>query len=164
MFDNVMRSFTLLLGICIVVIVGTAGCGDDEDDDNEWVGTWAMETVDGESFEQAFYEVRGNVKILTNKWRFDSDGTMEVEIAMKFETKEDGLEISGEGSMKMTGVYSLSGVYYTLIPIVLEGTGIFEEDAGSVAPTHMDTGTWFRSGKTLTLISDDGSTIVFKKK
>ncbi len=74
------------------------------------------------------------------------------------------MELSGQGSMKMTGTYTLSGSNYTLTPIKVEGTGIFEEDVEPVGPTDEDTGTWSRKGNTLTLISDDGSTIVFKKK
>ena len=73
--------------------------------------------------------------------------TMEVEFAMKVEVKEEGLELSGQGSMKMTGTYSLSGSSYTLTPIEAEGTG-----------------TWSRKGNSLTLTSNDGTTIVFKKK
>lgn len=89
---------------------------------------------------------------------------MEVEFGMKFEVKEQGLAISGEGSMKITGTYSLTGDNYTLTPTNVEGTGLFEGDVDPVGPTDDDTGTWSRSGNTLTLNSDDGSTIVFKKK
>ena len=89
---------------------------------------------------------------------------MEVEIAMKFEAKEEGLELSGQGSMKMTGTYSLSGSNYTLTPTRVEGTGIFKDEVVPVGPTDEDTGTWTRKGNTLTLNSDNGTTIVFKKK
>ena len=165
MFQQVIpRSFLWLVSLCAVLIIGIIGCGGDEDDDNEWVGTWAMETVDGESFEQAFFGEEGvNASIVTNSWTFDNDGTMEMEFAMKFEVKEEGLELSGQGSMKMTGTYSLSDSNYTLTHIEVEGTGIFKEDP-PFGPTDEDTGTWSRKGNTLTLISDDGTTIVFKKK
>ena len=91
------------------------GCGGD-DDDNDWVGTWEIETVDGESFEQAFAEEGVNVSIVTNNWTFNDDGTMETEFAMKFEVKEEGFEFSGEGSIKVMGTYTLSGSNYTLTP------------------------------------------------
>ncbi len=160
-----------LVSIWAVLTIGIIGCGGD-DDDNEWVGTWAIETIDGQSFEQGFAEEFGDVielSITANEWTFDSDGTMEMEFGMKFEVKEQGLDVSGEGSMKMTGTYVLSGSSFTLTPTEVEGTGLFEGEVGevgTVGPTDEDTGTWSRQGNTLTLntASDDGGTIVLKKK
>ena len=172
MFQQLIpRSFLLLASLCTVYIIGTIGCGGGEDD-NEWVGTWAIDTIDGQSFddlnlEQAFAENFGaaeiDLTITANEWTFDSDGMMVVEFGVKFEVKDDGLDLSAEGSMKIIGTYVLSGSNYTLTPAQVEGTGLFEEDVDSVGPTDEDTGTWSRSGNTLTLISDDGSTMVFKK-
>ena len=160
-----MNPYSLrLVSLCVVLIVGIIGCGGDEDDDNDWVGTWVLESVDGESFEETFEEEGVSATIITNNWTFNSDGMMEVEFAMKFEAKEEGLELSGQGSMKMTGTYTLSGSNYTLTPIEVEGTGIFKEDVEPIGATDDDTGTWSRKGNTLTLYSDDGSTVVFKKK
>ena len=165
MFQQVIpRSFAWLVSLYAVLTIGIIGCGGD-DDENDWVGTWTIETVDGENYEQ-FLEEDGpegaNVSIVTNNWTFNDDGTMEAEFALKFEVTEQGLEISGEGSMKMMGTYSLSGSSYTLTPTEVEGTGLFEGEV--VGPTDEDTGIWSRSGNTLTLNSDDGSTTVFKKK
>ena len=163
---EIPRSFFWLVCLHTILTIGTIGCGGD--DDNEWVGTWEIETIDGESLDQGFTNDFGyadiNLSITANEWTFDSDGTMEVEFGMKFEVKEQGLAISGEGSMKITGTYSLTGDNYTLTPTNVEGTGLFEGDVDPVGPTDDDTGTWSRSGNTLTLNSDDGSTIVFKKK
>lgn len=164
MFVQIIRSSLWLVSLFAVLIIGIIGCGGGEDDDNEWEGTWAMESVDGESFEQAFGEEGVDVSIVTNNWTFDSNGTMEVEIAMKFEAKEEGLELSGQGSAKMTGTNFLSGSNYTLTPTRVEGTGIFKDEVVPVGPTDEDTGTWSRSGNTLTLNSDDGITVVLKKK
>ena len=76
--------------------------------------------------------------------------------AVKLESEGGGSEISIESSVKPTGTYSLSGFNYTLTTTTgSEGLGLGELD---------DTGTWSRSGNTLTLNSDDGTTIVFKKK
>lgn len=160
----ILRSFLWLVTLCAILIIGIISCGGD-DDENDWVGTWAMETVDGQGVEQSFEEIFGeeiNISIITNDWMFNDDGTVEAEFAMKFEVTEQGLEISGEGSMKMMGTYSLSGSSYTLTPTEVEGTGLFEGEV--VGPTDENTGTWSRSGNTLTLNSDDGSTTVFKKK
>ena len=163
------RSFLWLVSLGAVLIIGIIGCGS-EDDENEWVGTWAIESIDGESLEQGFAEDEEfgdadiDFSITANEWTFNNDGTMEVEFGMKFALEEQGLAFSGEGSMKITGTYSLSSDSYTLTPTNVEGTGLFEGDVEPVGPTDEDTGTWSRSGNTLTLNSDDGSTIVFKKK
>ena len=53
MFVQIIRSSLWLVSLFAVLIIGIIGCGGGEDDDNEWEGTWAMESVDGESFEQA---------------------------------------------------------------------------------------------------------------
>ena len=160
MFRQVIpRSFVWLVSLYAVLTIGIAGCGGDDDDD-EWVGTWAIETVDGQSFEQALGESFGeeevNISIVTNSWTFNDDGTIEAELAVKLESKGGGSEISIESSVKPTGTYSLSGFNYTLTTTTgSEGLGFGELD---------DTGTWSRSGNTLTLNSDDGTTIVFKKQ
>ena len=173
MFQQVIpRLFLWLVSIWAVLTIGIIGCGGD-DDDNEWVGTWAIESSDGVSIEQAFVEGFGfeegeegiDLSLVANSWTFNSDGTMEAELAIKFEVKEQGLELfSGEGSIKMMGTYSLSGSSYTLIPIEVEGTGLLEGEAEPVGPTDEDTGTWSISGNTLTLNYDDGSTMVLTKK
>lgn len=133
-----------------------------------WIGTWSIETVDGQSFEQAmkadFEEEGVTASIVTNNYTFNSDGTIEIEVAVKIEAKEGDSEISAQGSIKMAGNYSLSGSNYTLTLTRVEGTGIFE-DIGSVNLTaDTTTGTWSRKGNTLTLINDDGTITIFKKK
>ncbi len=168
MFQHVIpRWYLWLVSLYVVLIIVSIGCGGDEDD-NEWVGTWAWETIDGQSFDRSFVEEFGeegvDVSIVTNNWIFDKDGTVEAEIALKFEVEEEGLKLSGQGSMNMIGTYSLSGSNYTLTPIAVEGTGILKEEVEPVGPTDEDTGTWTKKGNTLTLSSDDGTTIVFKKK
>ena len=143
-----------------------SGCGGD-DDENEWVGTWAIDSTDGESIEQTFAEGEElgiDFSIDPNRWTFNDDGTMDVEFGVAFETEEQGFVISGQGSIKIMGTYSLSGSNYTLTPTTVEGTGILEGEPPPIAATDTDTGTWSREGDTLTLNSDDGSTIVFKRK
>ena len=167
MFGQVSpRSFLWLFSLYTVLIIGIIGCGGD-DDDNEWVGTWAIESIDGENVEQVFAEGEElgiDFSIDPNRWTFNDDGTMDVEFGIEFEAKEEGFTISGKGSMKIMGTYTLSGSNYTLIPTEVEGTGLFEGEVDLAGLTDEDTGTWSRSGNTLTLNSDDGSTIVFKKK
>lgn len=151
---EIRRSFLWLVSLCTVLSIGIIGCGRD-DDNSDWIGTWAVETVDGQAYEQAFEEERGEkASIVTNNWTFNGDGTIEAGVAVR---------ISGEvSSVKMMGTYSLSSSNYTITTTVTEGTGFFLE--GATDDTEVDTGTWSRTGRTLTLNSDDGSIIVLKKK
>ena len=163
MFQQVIpRLFLWLVSIWAVLTIGIIGCGGD-DDDNEWGGTWAIESVDGESFEQSFEEDFGgeeiNVSIITNDWTFNDDGTIEAEIRVKIEGGAGGTEITATLSQTATGTYSLSGSSYTL---TLEIT--YNLFGGAETETEVDTGIWSRKGNTLTLTSDDGEVIVFKKQ
>ena len=166
-------SFLWFVCLCAVLSIGIIGCGgDDSEDDNDWVGTWAVETIDGQSLEQVANEDFGeeaDVSIVANSWRFNSDGTFEAKIAVKFEAKQEGLELSGEGSIKTTGTYSLSDSNYTITTTALETTGYYSILVGSDGTAYEEveeeeTGTWSRKGNTLTQTSDDGTTTVFKKK
>ena len=143
-----------LVSFCAVLMIGITGCGDD---DNDWVGTWAFETVDGQNVVQGLQEQEEgvNISIVTNNWTFDNDGTFEAEMGFKIEDKAGGSESIITISDKITGTYSLSGSNYTL---TMKGTLFFEK------VDDVDTGTWSRKGNTLTLNSDGGGTIVFKKK
>ena len=44
---NNLRSFLWL--VCAVLVVGIGGCGSD-DEDQPWVGTWSLQTIDGENW------------------------------------------------------------------------------------------------------------------
>ena len=170
MFQHLnLRSFFWMITLYAVLIIGTLGC--DRDADN-WVGTWSLETVDGQSYGQLFAEEFAeediNASIVTNNWTFNSDGTMEVELAVKFTGKIEGVDTSASVSSKATGTYSLSDANYTLI--ITSGTTVLTTPEGvetepfTEDDVDEDTGTWVRDGSTLTLSSDDGEIIVFKKK
>ena len=155
------RLFLWLVSLCAVLILAIIGCsGEDSDgdeDDNEWAGTWSLETFDGQTLEQVLEQELGTegvtVSIVTNNWTFNNDGTLEAEISFKLGNQGGDSAIAITSSTKTTGTYSLSGTNYTLtledIPIAA-----LKENAGA----------WSRQGNTLTLNSNDGNTIVFRKK
>ena len=158
------RPFLWLVTLCAILIIGVVGCGGDSDnDDDGWGGTWEIESIDGQSYEQVFEEEFGgnevDVSVVTNDWTFYDDGTIEVESKIKIEGGAGGSEITATISQSATGTYSLSGSSYTL---TLEITINFLGEAET--QTDEDTGTWSRAGNTLTLTSDDGEVIAFKKK
>ena len=142
MFQQVTpRLFLWLVSICAVLIIGTIGCGGDDDDgDSEWVGKWSLESLDGHNYE-AFWDALG-FSIVTNSWTFYDDGTWEAQLILE-----------GEAAVKSMGTYSLSGSSYT-------ATGLSE----ALEDTEADTGTWSREGNHLTITSNGGTVIVLKKQ
>ena len=173
MFQQIIpRSFLWLVTLCAVLIIGIIGCGGD-DDDNEWVGTWSVETVDGqnvqaqfEAFEllaQAFGETVDISYI--DDWTFDGDGTWRREVTLDIETADDRETTSFE----VMGTYSLSGSNYTLTVTggdlrALTADGVEVQTETDFDFEEIAAGTWSRKGDTLTLTSDDGTTLGFKKK
>ena len=98
----ITRSFLWSVSTFAVLFMGIIGCGGDDDDGNDWVGTWAVDVIDGESLDQA--EEGTDVSILANRWTFNADGTMEAELAIKYTTEWEIVEVS----TKSAGSYSLS--------------------------------------------------------
>ena len=91
--------------------------------------------------------------MLHNNWMFNNDGTLEAEIGFRLGNQGSDSAIALTSTIKTAGTYSLSGSNYTLI---LEDIPI--------AALKESTGTWSREGNTLTLNSDHGDNIAFKKK
>ena len=156
--------FLLVVSLYAVFMLGLIGCGDD---DTGWSGTWALATVDGESPERII-GADGDliVSITTNKWTFDSDGTMQAEVGYKFQGQERGAAVTGTISTKFNGTYFLSGFDYTLsMSILTVGQTITAAGVENIQETDTDedTGTWSRTGDTLILTSDYDDDLVFVK-
>ena len=151
--------FLRLASLCTVFMIGIIGCGGDDNgaDDNNWGGTWTLETFDGQTLEQVLEQELGTegvtVSIVTNNWTFNDNGTLEAEISFKLGNQGGDSAIAITSSIKTTGTYSLSGSNYTL---TLEEIPI--------ASLKESTGAWSRQGNTLTINSNDGNTIVFNKE
>ena len=178
MFGQVIpRSFLWFLSFCAVLIIGIIGCGGDDnedDEDSEWVGTWAVETIDGENIQVQFEAIELLAEALgeetdisyTDNWTFDDDGTWHREVTMKVETAGDREMASSE----FMGTYSLSGSNYTItvndVTVIAEGDVDFLEEADAETDFEsgdIEIGTWSRNGDTLTLTNDDGHVLGFKK-
>ena len=164
MFGQVSpRSFLWSVTLCVILVIGVVGCGGDDDDENDWSGTWAIESVNGQNYELFLKEDFGrdevDVSVVTNEWTFNDDGTLEMENKVKIEGGAGGSEITATILQSATGTYSLSGSSFTLtLEITINFLGETETQ------TDEDAGTWLRAGNTLTLTSDDGEVIAFKKK
>ncbi len=153
------RSCLWFISLCIVLTMGLIACGssgNDEDDANDWVGTWSLETYDGQGLEQVLEEELApegvTISIVANNWMFDNDGTLEAEIGFRLANQGSDSGIALTSTIKTAGTYSLSGSNYTL---TLEEIPI--------ESLKESTGTWSREGNTLTLNSDNGDNIAFKQ-
>ena len=177
MLQKIDLSLLWLVSLSAVLIIGSTGCG--ELGDAEWVGTWTLQTVDGQSIQQqveaielliaAFGEDEIDISY-TDDWTFDGDGTWHRDVTWRERTATTEETIPFE----FMGTYSLSGANYTLS--LTEGVftalttdtddvkgGIIELETESDF-AKIDTGTWAQNGGTLTLTSDGGHVLVFKKK
>lgn len=143
--------------LCAILLIGVAGCGGDEDD-NEWDGTWNFKSVGDVDFfsgRESAAELGISAKYLLT---FDNDGTWKSE----FTAEIGGVSLTDTG----TGTYSLSGADYTMsgthdiFSVALAKNEVSFEKVGPLE----DTGTWARKGDTLTLISNDGTVIVLKRQ
>ena len=171
MFQHLnLRSFLWIVTLYAALIIGTIGCGREGDD---WVGTWSLETVGDESWQQVLEYEYGegfaeSFSLLTNNWMFNSDGTLEVEFAIRLTGKIDGVDVLVNISGKFAGTYRLSDANYTFI--ISSGTVVATTPEGAETDTFTeedadeDTGTWSRDGDTLRLSSDENEDLVFKKK
>ena len=161
--QRIPRSFLWLATLYAVLIIAMIACGSDDNgddngaDDNEWGGTWSLDTFDGQTLEQVLEQELGTegvtVSIVTNSWTFNDNGTLEAEISFQIGNQGGDSAFAITSSSKTTGTYSLSGSNYTL---TLEEIPI--------ASLKESTGTWSREGDILTLNSDNGGSIAFKKK
>ena len=161
MFQQVTpRSCLWFISLCTVLAMGMIACGSGnnaDDDDNDWVGTWSLETYDGQGLEQVLEQELApegvTISIVTNSWTFNDDETLEAEIGFRLGNQGGDSAIALTSTIKTAGTYSLSGSNYTL---TLEDIPI--------ASLKESTGTWNREGNTLTLNSNNGDNIAFKQK
>ena len=141
-----------LLVLILLILSCLFGCGGDnvEDtaEDNKWIGTWIVESIDGENVNSLLEALDISMEWL---WTFDDDGTWEWELL---------IEGRGESETdKATGTYSLDGANYTMSePVNSVSLGSDETDSGE------DIGTWVIKGDTLTLTNDDGRVVVLKRQ
>ena len=161
---------------------------------DEWFGVWSLETFDGQSWDQLFAEqlfgkgvknFSSSYSTNNNTWLFSFDGTWMAELDFQLST----LRLS----RKVSSTYDLLGNRYTITwskhtgfvdflsytpPSKPNTFGLIDglgelinavalntlSDERQADGEPIDTGIWSRNDNTLTLTSDDGTTIVFKKK
>ena len=147
-----MRFVSMFVSILVLIVL--IGCGSDEDN---WVGKWRLHTIDDETVEQVLnVSAQTEVEIKKNEWEFHDNDTWDSEF--EAETKLESAAVQQTRDIKITlkGSYTLSGSNYTLIisNVTQQQQVLFSQSR--------NTGTWERSGSTLTLNNDDDRVITFK--
>ncbi len=168
MFKQVRFYKFMLVILCAGLMIGVSGCSEDEED-NPWVGTWSLETFEGESVESQIAEAKLVATIFgieisySDMWTFHEDETWQRDITIMVDEITESYEVMG--------TYALSDANYTLtpmsstIPVEETDTGDDLDTLGSTfGNTEIDIGTWSVEGDTLTLTSDTGKVYGFKKE
>ncbi len=161
-----------LVSLCAVLAIGFIGCGSgDSETDDDLVGTWTLESVDGATIQETIDQFKqlaaafGQVLEIsyTEDWTFESDGMWRR--ASTLVAPNDAGEVE-TNSFEATGTYSLSGSNYS---ITITGTTGEDVTEGVQADIDFDfadvlSGSWSISGSTLTLTGDGGTVLGFKSK
>ena len=147
-----MRFVSMFVSILMLIVL--IGCGEDEEN---WVGKWRLHTIDDETVEQVLnVSAQTEVEVKKNEWEFHDNDTWDSEF--EAETKLESVAVQQTRDIKLTlkGSYTLSGSDYTLIisNVTQQQQVLFSQSR--------NTGTWERSGSTLTLNNDDDRVITFK--
>ena len=161
-----------LVSLCIVLTIGIIGCGGGEgDDDNELVGTWTLESVDGatiqetiDQFKQLAAAFGQDLEIsYTEDWTFESDGMWRRESTLVAPNDAGEVETS---SFEAIGTYSLSGSNYSITITGTTGADPTEDIQADIDFDFADiiNGTWAIDGSALTLTGAGGTTLDFERQ
>ncbi|MDE0298957.1 MAG: lipocalin family protein [Candidatus Poribacteria bacterium] len=161
-----------LVSLCTVLAIGFIGCGDgDSEGDNELVGTWRLESVDGATIQQTIDQFKQLAAAFgqeleisyTEDWTFESDGMWRRESTLVAPNDAGEVETS---SFEATGTYSLSGSSYSITIMGTTGADPTEDIQADIDFDFADiiNGTWSIDGGTLTLTGAGGTTLGFERQ
>ena len=148
----------ILLGSALLLL----GCGDIE---NDWVGTWRVDSISGQTLEQytlgrhdTIINLRdGTVKLETVYfvWTFNDDGTWIAVYKSILVPVAKAARGQSSATTELSGTYSLlSDSDFTLT---------LTRPFGGILKATQD-GTWGRNGNELTLMIDDNDLVLVLKK
>ena len=140
--------------ISILMLIVLIGCGEDEDN---WVGKWRLHSIDDKTVEQVLNEsTQTEVEIKKNEWEFHDNDTWDSEFEAETQVENVAVQQTSDLKLALRGSYTLSGSNYTLIisNVTQQQQLLFSKSR--------NTGTWVRSGSTLTLNNDDERVFTFK--
>ena len=157
------------VSLCTVLAIGIIGCGDgDGEGDNELVGTWTLESVDGATIQQTIDQFKQlaaafgqEIEIsYTEDWTFESDGVWRR--ASTLVAPNDAGEVE-TNSFEATGTYSLSGSNYSITITGTTGVDPTEDIQADIDFDFADiiNGTWSRDGSALMLTGVGGTVLGF---
>lgn len=147
-----MRFVSMFVGILVLIVL--IGCGGDEDN---WVGKWRLHTIDDKTVEQVLNEgTQTEVEVKKNEWEFRDDDTWDSEFEAETKVENVAVQQTTDLRLALKGSYTLSDSNYTLTisNVTQQQQLLFSKSR--------NTGTWVRSGSTLTLNNDDERVFTFK--
>ena len=155
-----MHMKTLFIVVLMLTLCGCEAFVDTvvtQPEENELVGVWTVESIDGQTLQMAIPEAQDLVDYF-NIWTFFPDGRYEWIWGWTPGPNADGVFFSSPVYFSIDGTYTLQGSRFTLK--VTESTAFFDIPD----PDEGMSGTWVRKGSTLTLNYDAGTVIVLKEK
>ena len=161
-----------LVSLCTVLAIGIISCGDgDSEDENELVGTWTLESVDGATIQQTIDQFKQLAAAFgqdleisyTENWTFESDGMWRRESTLVAPNEAGEVETS---SFEAIGTYSLSGSNYSITITGTTGVDPTEDIQADIDFDFADiiNGTWAIDGSALTLTGAGGTTLDFERQ
>ena len=161
-----------LVNLFTVLAIGFIGCGGGEgDDDNELVGTWTLESVDGATIQQTIDQFKQlaaafgqEIEIsYTEDWTFESDGMWRRALTLVAPNEAGEVETN---SFEATGTYSLSGSNYSITITGTTGVDPTDDIQADIDFDFADiiNGTWAIDGSALTLTGAGGTTLDFERQ
>ena len=122
---------------------------------DDWVGTWYVESVDGDPTGLGSGSEKGLGDFHWWDWTFHADGRYESKM------RQDMGDHNADHTM--SGIYNVIGAIYTT-----QSNRVTMYVGGQYVPVsnqvHYEIGTWSSTEDTLTLKPDDWSTMVFRRK
>lgn len=146
--------FFISMFVSILMLTVLVGCGEDEDN---WVGKWQLHSIDDQTVEQVLNEsIQTEVEVKKNEWEFHDNDTWDSEFEAESQVENVAVQQTSDLKLALKGSYTLSGSDYTLIisNVTQQQQLLFSKSR--------NTGTWVRSGSTLTLNNDDDKVFTFK--
>lgn len=159
---NLIRKCYMHMKTPFIVVLVLTLCGCEalvdtvvtQPEENELVGVWNVETIDGQTLEMAMPEAQ-ELADYFNIWTFSPDGRYEWIWGWTPGPNTDGVFFSPPVYFSIDGTYTVQGSRFTL---KVTNSTFFGDIPES------DAGTWVRDGSILTLTFDAGTVIVLKEK
>lgn len=155
-----MHAKTLFIVVLTITLCGCEAVVDTvltQPEENELAGVWTVESIDGQTLQMASPEVQ-DLADFFDIWTFFPDGRYEWIWGWTPAPNTAGVFVSPPVYFSIDGTYTVQGSRFTLK--ITKSTAFFDIPDSDEEVS----GTWVRTGSTLTLTYDAGTVIVLKER